>query len=101
MFLVSLCSALYGFVCVLTILLVLIQRGKSSLGLGNIGGGNQALFGSSGGQDIFQKITWTFLAIILAGSLFLAIVKNKNKFHSSSYFAKQIAQELPVDNQAE
>lgn len=101
MFLISLCSVLYGFICVLTILLVLVQKGKSSLGLGNIGGGNQALFGSSGGQDIFQKITWTFLVVILSGSLFLAIVKSKNKFNSSAYFAKQINQELPVDNQAE
>ena len=101
MFVVSLLTFMYGFVCVLTILLVLIQRGKSSMGLGNMGGGNQALFGSSGGQDIFQKITWTFLVIILTGSLFLTALKGKYRMSSSSYFPKQTAQEIPAEDQSE
>ena len=101
MILLSLLTPLYGAVCVFVVLLILIQRGKSSLGLGNIGGGNQALFGSSGGQDIFQKITWICLVIILVGSLFLAVLKNKNKYSSSSYFSKQSSKEMPVETQSE
>lgn len=101
MFIVSLLTFMYGFVCFLTILLVLIQRGKSSMGLGNVGGGNQALFGSSGGQDIFQKITWSFLVIILAGSLFLAVLKGRSNMNNPSYFPKQTRQEVPADNQSE
>lgn len=77
MFILSLFISLYGFLCVCIILLVLIQRGKGSMGLGNMGGSNQAIFGSSGGQDIFQKITWVCLAMLLAGSLVLAIVRGK------------------------
>lgn len=47
------------------------------MGLGNLGGGTQMLFGGSGGQDIFQKITWFLGAIFIAGSLLLAIMKTK------------------------
>ncbi len=101
MFVVSLLTFLYGFVCILTVLLVLIQRGKSSMGLGNVGGGNQALFGSSGGQDVFQKITWGCLVIVLAGSLLLAVAKGKYRMSNSSSFPKQSAQEMPAEDQSE
>lgn len=87
MFILSLFISLYGFLCVCIILLVLIQRGKGSMGLGNMGGGNQAIFGSSGGQDIFQKITWVCLTLLLSGSLVLAIIRGKQStahYYSSS-----------------
>lgn len=45
------------------------------MGLGNMGGGAQMLFGGSGGQDVFQKITWGLGALFMAGSLMLAIMK--------------------------
>lgn len=76
-FIISLLTFAYGLLCLFIVLMVLIQRGKGSMGLGNMGGGNQALFGSSGGQDIFQKITWACLGLLLAGSLVLAIAKGK------------------------
>lgn len=63
------------FVCFILLLLILIQKGKSSMGIGNLGGGNQMLFGGSGGQDIFQKTTWALGAIFMGGSLVLAMVK--------------------------
>jgi preprotein translocase subunit SecG len=77
MFILSLFTGFYGVLCLLIILLVLMQRGKGNMGMGNIGGGNQAIFGSSGGQDIFQKITWLFLVLLLGGSLVLAILRGK------------------------
>ncbi len=101
MFLVSLATFLYGFVCVFTVLLVLIQRGKGSMGLGNMGGANQALFGSSGGQDIFQKTTWVCLTIILVGSLLLSVVKAKSRLSDGSYFSNAVRQEVPVDQSHE
>ena len=61
MFIISFLTFLYVFLCLLIVLMVLIQRGKSSMGLGNMGGGNQLLFGSSGGQDIFQKVKKIYL----------------------------------------
>jgi len=59
--------------------MILIQKGKSSMGLGGLGGGSQMLFGGSGGQDIFQKITWILTAIFLFGSLVLSIMKTRDR----------------------
>lgn len=74
---------LYGFLvslfvlnCLLLVLIILIQQGKGNMGLGNMGGGAQMLFGGSGGQDLFQKITWVLGTIFMAGSLILAIMKS-------------------------
>ena len=77
MFIFSLLTFLYGFMCCLIIALVLIQRGKGSMGLGNMGGSNQMLFGSSGGQDIFQTVTWILCGLLLVGSLALSTLKSK------------------------
>ena len=73
----SLLTFLYGFMCCFIILLVLLQKGKGSMGLGNMVGGNQMLFGSSGGQDIFQKTTWILCGMLLFGSLTLSVLKGK------------------------
>ena len=57
------------------------------MGLGSMGGGAQMLFGGSGGQDIFQKITWVLTAIFLFGSLTLSLMKVSQK-HSFKYVQK-------------
>lgn len=77
MILMLLATVFYCLICLLLVLLVLIQRGKGSMGLGNMGGTNQMLFGSSGGQDIFQTTTWIFCGILLVGSFFLSTIKSK------------------------
>jgi protein translocase SecG subunit len=98
MFILSFFTFLYGFVCIFTILLILIQRGKGNMGLGNLGGGNQAIFGSSGGQDIFQKITWMCLTLILAGSLTLALLRDKQSItQRSRYTSSMPMQDFPSD----
>lgn len=74
----------YIVACFLLILLVLIQKGKSSMGIGNLGGGVQMLFGGSGGQDIFQKTTWALGALFMFGSLGLSIMKT-HEFSRSRY----------------
>jgi protein translocase SecG subunit len=73
---------LYGFfvtvfiiMCFFLVLIILIQKTKSTLGLGNIGGGSQMIFGGSGGQDLFQKITWVLGAFFIGGSLALSVAK--------------------------
>lgn len=63
--------------CLLLVLIILVQKSKSSLGLGAMGGGTQMLFGGSGGQDIFQKITWVLITIFLFGSLGLSLLKSR------------------------
>lgn len=46
------------------------------MGLGGLGGGTQMLFGGSGGQDLFQKITWVLGAIFISGALMLSLMKS-------------------------
>lgn len=82
---------LYGFLLTLYIILgiflvliILIQKGKSSMGIGAMGGGSQMLFGGSGGQDIFQKVTWVLVALFLSGSLVLSLMK-MNKYGTFKY----------------
>jgi len=75
--LLGLFIALFAFVCMLLVLIILIQQGKGGMGLGSLGGGAQMLFGGSGGADIFQKITWVLGAIFMLGSLVLALLKSK------------------------
>ena len=75
--LLGLVITLFAFICFLLVLLILIQQGKGGLGLGSLGGGAQMLFGGSGGQDIFQKITWVLGGIFMFGSLILALLKSK------------------------
>lgn len=78
-------STLFVLLCFLMILIILLQKSKGSLGvIGSAGSGAQMLFGGSGGQDLFQKITWTFVFLFLGGSLLLAIMKNRS-VHESKY----------------
>jgi preprotein translocase subunit SecG len=67
---------LYIINCLLLILIILVQKGKSSIGIGTLGGHTQMLFGGSGGQDIFQKITWVLGAIFMIGSLLLSLMRS-------------------------
>jgi protein translocase SecG subunit len=61
---------------VFLILIILIQRTKSSVGFG-LGSGSQMLFGGSGGQDMFQKVTWILGISFMAMSLWLALMKSE------------------------
>ncbi len=48
---------LFSIICVLLIFIVLIQQGKGA-GVGfSMGGASQAMFGGSGGRDVFIKVT--------------------------------------------
>jgi len=87
---------LFVIVCALLILLILVQKGKSSTGLGGLGGGSQMLFGGSGGQDIFQKITWVLTAFFMGGSLVLALMKSSSMRESRYFTGKAPSQQMPV-----
>ena len=87
---------LFVFVCLLLVFLILIQQSKSSMGLGSMGGGQQMLFGGSGGQDIFQKITWFLGALFIFGSLTLSIMKSTGS-RSARYIGKSNTTQLPLN----
>ncbi len=87
---------IYVFCTLLLALIILVQKGKGSTGLMHLGGSSQLLFGGSGGQDLFQKITWTLGAIFMGGSLLLSLMKTKD-FQKSRYFSGQsTAVEMPA-----
>lgn len=82
---------LFVILCFFLILIILVQKGKGSMGLGTMGGGAQMLFGGSGGQDLFQKVTWVLGTIFLAGSLALSLLKSSH-YQASKYLDNYSAQ---------
>jgi preprotein translocase subunit SecG len=74
----------FVLLCILLIVIILLQKSKSSMGLGGFGGGTQMLFGGSGGQDLFQKVTWVMVALFMLGSLTLTLMKSSGRHSLSS-----------------
>lgn len=89
---------LFVIVCFLLIGLVLIQKGKGSMGIGTLGGGSQMLFGGSGGQDLFQKVTWILGTIFMVGSLVLGILAARQAHQSGLLGGVKSTTELPASN---
>lgn len=88
---------LFVILCFFLIIVILVQKSRSSMGLGGLGGGAQMLFGGSGGQDLFQKVTWVMVALFMAGSLVLAIMKSSgDKSLSYNIRPKMNAQPRPA-----
>lgn len=92
---IGLLITLFVFMCIFMVLLILIQQGKSSMGLGSLGGGGQMLFGGSGGQDIFQKMTWVLGAIFIFGSLELSILRTQ-EYRQSRYVGQSQPVHMPA-----
>lgn len=102
---------LFGFLltiftinCLLLVFIILLQKSKGGMGLGAMGGGTQMLFGGSGGQELFQKITWTMGGIFMLGSLTLAILKTQQNYSTSFIRGKNARApmaQLPVQSDAE
>ncbi len=61
-----------------------------------MGGTNQMLFGGSGGQDIFQKITWVMVALFMGGSLMISIAKSRS-YKQTGVVQQHQPIQLPVD----
>jgi preprotein translocase subunit SecG len=93
--LVGLLTTLLVIDGLLLVLFILIQKGKGDMGLSAFGGGAQTLFGGSGGQDIFQKITWVLGVIFMVGSLGLSIIKSKGTMFSD-VVSKTSTSNLPI-----
>ena len=74
----------------------------TNMGLGGISRGSQMLFGGSGGQDFFEKATWTMGALFMLGALFITVIKTKETIKSrlSDYQAPiSQATQQPIDQQ--
>lgn len=68
---------LFVMLSVMLAFIVLLQQGKGDMGLGSMSGSRQMLFGGSGGQSFFEKITWVAGLLFVFGALGLAILKSK------------------------
>jgi preprotein translocase subunit SecG len=56
------------------------------------------LFGGSGGQDIFQKITWVLGSIFIIGAMFLSLMKS-SEHKKFKYLAPNKTITLPMPQQ--
>jgi len=74
----ALLMALFIVLCIFLAIFVLIQQGKGDLGLGSMGG-NQMLFGGSGGQNFFERATWIMGFLFILGALGLSILRSKEE----------------------
>ncbi len=64
---------------VLLVIAVLLQSGKGAEISATFGGSSQTVFGSSGGQNFFQKLTYALAAVFMITSLTLTILPGKTK----------------------
>ena len=72
-------TAIHITTIVLLVIAVLLQSGKGAEISATFGGSSQTVFGSSGGQNFFQKLTYTLAAIFMITSFSLHILPSKLK----------------------
>ncbi len=75
----TLITVIHIFTVLLLVIAVLLQSGKGAEISATFGGSSQTVFGSSGGQNFFQKLTYTLAAIFGATSLALTLLPSKMK----------------------
>lgn len=64
---------------VFLVIAVLLQSGKGAEVSASFGGSSQTVFGSSGGANFFQKLTYVLAAIFMLTSLTLTILPSRVK----------------------
>lgn len=72
----GLLTTLFVILCVVLAGIILLQQGKGDLGLGSLGNGGQMLFGGSGGQEFFERLTWGLGFVFIVGALGLAVARS-------------------------
>ena len=80
---ITLLMTLFVILCFLLAVSIFIQQGKGDMGLGSLGGGSQTLFGGSGGQEFFERITWTMGILFMVGALGISILKTTSRGEAS------------------
>ncbi|MFC1854494.1 preprotein translocase subunit SecG [Candidatus Dependentiae bacterium] len=90
----GLLMTLFIFVAILLAFMILMQQGKGEIGLGGGGSrGSQLIFGGSGGENLFEKLTWILGALFIGGSLLLTIYKSK-------FSSRSVLQDYTVSRKA-
>ena len=74
-------TALYVFVCLVLLMVILLQQGKGGDMASAFGGGSsQTAFGARGGATLLSKITAAFAALFMLGALTLAIIGERDHY---------------------
>lgn len=81
---ITLLMTFFAILCFLLAISIFIQQGKGDMGLGSLGGGSQMLFGGSGGQEFFEKITWIMGVLFMVGALGISILKTTSRGDEAS-----------------
>jgi len=89
---------LFIILCCFLALFIFIQKGKGDMGLGGLAG-SQSLFGGSGGQSFFEKITWVLGFLFILGALVISILKTNYRESSRiKDYTIPVTQQLPAEN---
>ena len=72
-------TAIHISTVVLLVITVLLQSGKGAEISASFGGSSQTVFGSSGGANFFQKLTYVLAGIFMVTSLTLTILPSRVK----------------------
>ena len=84
----TLVTVVHVVTCVFVVLLVMIQSGKGAEISASFGGSSQTVFGSSGGANFFQKMTYVLAGVFMLTSLTLTVLSGQSK--------KSIFESLPA-----
>ncbi|MBS1958206.1 MAG: preprotein translocase subunit SecG [Bdellovibrionales bacterium] len=82
---------------VLLVIAVLLQAGKGAEISATFGGSSQTVFGSSGGQNFFQKLTYGLAAVFMVTSLVLTILPGKTKKSVFEGFTPPPSSTAPIE----
>jgi len=85
--------------CVLLILVVLLQSGKGADISASLGGSSQTIFGTSGGANVFTRITSVMAAIFFVTSLGLTLLSGsseKSIFENAPEAAQTATESAPT-----
>ena len=81
---------------VLLVIAVLLQSGKGAEISATFGGSSQTVFGSSGGANFFQKLTYTLALVFGLTSLTLTVLPSKSKKSVFEGYTPPVAPAAPA-----
>ena len=72
-------TVIHVMTCILLILVILPQSGKGADISASLGGSSQTIFGSSGGANVFTRVTSILAAIFFVTSLSLTALRSQSR----------------------
>jgi len=98
----TLITVIHCVTCAFLVLFVLVQSGKGAEISASFGGSSQTVFGSSGGANIFAKITGVLAAIFFTTSIALTIMggQSRKSLFEASPFSAPAAPAAPQQSDA-